>query len=335
MKQAISPFGGIVKSSGLPASPEQLDQINKLTRRTFSAEEVYVFSVILCDNEVDRDFEQFTEPALQKLSKLFMGKTGVFDHNPKSTNQTARIFGAQVVCDPHRLTKNKEPYYALRAEAYMVRCAKNEDLILEIDAGIKKEVSVGCQIGSVTCSVCRADMKSSPCRHQKGKVYSGKLCTHILSDPTDAFEWSFVAVPAQPAAGVTKHLGNSTGSLLSADELVERLSKSASDSGECVINLSELAKIRELVCEHQRYKQHFEDHILHLRSEVVKLAAICEPHILTEDFEKIAERLDAQELTILKEAYSEKAKSAFCAPVPQLAPVFEKRDERKNTAFCI
>lgn len=335
MKQAISPFGGIVKSSGLPASPEQLEQINKLTRRAFSAEEVYVFSIILCDNEVDRDFEQFTESALQKLAKLFVGKTGVFDHNPKSTNQTARIFEADIIRDPHRLTKNKEPYCALRAEAYMVRCTKNEDLILEIDAGIKKEVSVGCQIGSVTCSVCHADIKTSPCRHQKGKVYSGKLCTHILSNPTDAFEWSFVAVPAQPAAGVTKHLGDSGSSLLSVDELIEKLSKSVSDSGECMITVYELAKMRELIAEHQRYKQHFDDHIHNLRSEVIKLAAVCEPHILTEDFEKIADKLELSELEILKEAYSKKAKSAFSAPTPQLAPVSEKQDQRKNTAFCI
>ena len=35
------------------------------------------------------------------------------------------------------------------------------------------------------------------------------LCHTILSDITDAYEWSFVAVPAQRNAGVTKQYGGS------------------------------------------------------------------------------------------------------------------------------
>ena len=100
------------------------------------------FSMILCDNEIDRDYERFPRQSLEVLGRLFIGKTGIFDHNPKGENQTARIFQTTVECDTHRHTQNNEPYCALRAWAYMVRCAKNADLILEIDAGIKKEVSV-------------------------------------------------------------------------------------------------------------------------------------------------------------------------------------------------
>jgi len=37
--------------------------------------------------------------------------------------------------------------------------------------------------------------------------YGGQLCTVMLSDPEDAFETSFVAVPAQRDAGVTKSRG--------------------------------------------------------------------------------------------------------------------------------
>ena len=39
--------------------PEELEQINRLARRELTAEEVYAFSVRLCDNEVDRDGERF------------------------------------------------------------------------------------------------------------------------------------------------------------------------------------------------------------------------------------------------------------------------------------
>ena len=43
---------------------EALERINGYTRRPYSAEEIYTFSVVLCDNEVDRDFECFTTTAL-------------------------------------------------------------------------------------------------------------------------------------------------------------------------------------------------------------------------------------------------------------------------------
>ena len=75
---------------------------------------------------------------------------------------------------------------------------KNKDIILELDSGIKKEVSVGCSMGKSVCSICGSDFKS--CSHIKGKGYGGKLCYAVLSKPKDAYEWSFVAVPAQRSA---------------------------------------------------------------------------------------------------------------------------------------
>ena len=47
-------------------------------------------------------------------------------------------------------------------------------------------------------------MYKGGCDHEKGGEYGGKLCYHILDEPLDAYEWSFVAVPAQVNAGVTK-----------------------------------------------------------------------------------------------------------------------------------
>lgn len=44
-------------------SPQELEKINQYTRREFQAQELYTFSVVLCDNQVDRDFECFTKAA--------------------------------------------------------------------------------------------------------------------------------------------------------------------------------------------------------------------------------------------------------------------------------
>ena len=38
-------------------SPQELEKINQYTRREFQAQELYTFSVVLCDNQEDRDFE--------------------------------------------------------------------------------------------------------------------------------------------------------------------------------------------------------------------------------------------------------------------------------------
>ncbi|MBO5382869.1 MAG: hypothetical protein J6A30_01065 [Ruminococcus sp.] len=183
----------------------QLSKINSFTRRSFSADEVYIFDVILCDNEIDRDTERFSHKALCKLQTLFVGKTGITDHNAKSENQLARIFDTQLVTDNQRLTSYGEPYEYLKASVYMIRTDANKDLISEIDGGIKKEVSISCSAGKRICSVCDKDKSAEGCNHVKGKNYNGKPCHIILDDITDAYEWSFVAVPAQINAGVTKH----------------------------------------------------------------------------------------------------------------------------------
>ncbi len=192
--------------AGLEVDSKALAEINKFTRREFTADEIYSFSVILCDNEVDRDFERFTEDSLQKLCSLFVGKTGIADHSGKSSDQCARIYSCEVITDSAKKTAYGEDYIYLKAKAYMPKTEKNRDLITEIDAGIKKEVSIGCSVGEKLCSVCGS--RAGLCSHKKGKSYKKngvqKLCTFELSEPTDAYEWSFVAVPAQRGAGVTK-----------------------------------------------------------------------------------------------------------------------------------
>ena len=180
-----------------------LEKINRFSRREMTEKELYTFSVVLCDNEVDRDCERFSDEALIKMKELFIGKTGIFDHEPRSSNQSARIYDTELITTD-RLTKDGRTYKYLKAYAYMIRTDENKSLIAEIDGGIKKEVSVSCSAVKRICSICGADRNTSGCDHSKGKEYSGSKCHIVLDDITDAYEWSFVAVPAQINAGVTK-----------------------------------------------------------------------------------------------------------------------------------
>ena len=63
MTETIEALGGV-------PTADQLQKINKMSRRILKAEEVFVFSVVLCDNEVDRDNERFAIDALNTMSEL-------------------------------------------------------------------------------------------------------------------------------------------------------------------------------------------------------------------------------------------------------------------------
>ena len=189
-------------TSGAPTAM-QLEQINALAKTRLNGEQVYVFSLRLCDDEVDRDGERFDTAALPALARLFIGKTGIVDHKWSAENQIARIFETQVV-------KEKDVSF-IKAWAYIRRGGSNEEIIADIEAGIKKEVSVGCAMARAVCSVCGSEYGT--CGHVKGETYEGEVCAVILKEPVDAYEFSFVAVPAQPAAGVLKGMGNKTATL--------------------------------------------------------------------------------------------------------------------------
>lgn len=237
---------------------QELELINKYTRTPLDESQVYIFSVTLCDNEVDRDFECFSVSALRQLQQLFIGKTGLFDHSMSSKDQSARIFYTYIETDPIRKNSLSEPYTALKARAYMLRNDKNADLIKEIEGGIKKEVSVGCAMKSCICSVCGKDMKKHRCSHIKGKTYSGKLCYGRLEKATDAYEWSFVAVPAQRNAGVTKSFKKKEENILNtANEIIKSMTAQTVFSDEEAESIREyVEKLEELAGQALEYKKH-------------------------------------------------------------------------------
>ncbi len=183
-------------ASSIQAAVSEADMqaINRYTLRELTPEEVFVFRCVACDDQVDRDFERFPVETLRKLASLFEGRTVIRDHRWSAEGQQARIFAAAV--------ENRNGVNALVVDCYMMRTAETLDTIAAIEGGILREVSVGCIVARTVCSICGED--GYTCAHLKGHVYDGKTCYYDLLDPLDAYELSFVAVPAQPGAGVTK-----------------------------------------------------------------------------------------------------------------------------------
>lgn len=190
------------------ASEGDMALINQFALTELAAEDVFTFKAVLCDNKLDRQHERFNLKALQELQALFLGKTVIKDHQHSADNQVARIYNTELKSSATELTAGAEPYTQLVAHCYMLKTASNADLIAEIQGGIKKEGSVGFRASGAICSICGTDNVKSYCKHYPGRSYEKEggqtLCTFTLTGASDAYEFSLVAVPAQPAAGACK-----------------------------------------------------------------------------------------------------------------------------------
>lgn len=291
----------VVSGSGVPTA-EQLEAINAQARAEMTAQQVYVFSLRLCDDQVDRDGERFDTEALPALAKLFIGKTGIVDHRWSSDKQVARIFRTEVV-------REGDVSY-IKAWAYIRRGGYGDEIIADIEAGIKKEVSVGCAMGRSVCSVCGGEY--GQCGHQKGEFYDGQLCCVILREPMDAYEFSFVAVPAQPQSGVLKGMGG---------------------RGRCLKELAEefgaQGEYRAL-CKQAQLGALYEKQ---LRDEVVRLCLVLDLGAPEPVLRSITDKAAPEDLRKLKEALEGRVREYL--PVQRQLPGADEAREGVESGFLI
>ena len=170
-------------------------------------------------------------------------------------------------------------------------------MIAEIEGGIKKEVSVGCSMARRVCSICGAE--DGGCQHVKGQEYNGKLCFVELKEPRDAYEWSFVAVPAQRNAGVVKRFGQ-----------------------------EEQGRV-----ELQRKAALGEKYMKELRREVVRLAMLADDRLDGAVLTGMAGKLEEKELLELKRVYDRQVEERF-GMAPQLREL-SAAGQSDETAFLV
>ncbi len=289
-----------VVEAGTPTAI-QLEAINAQAKGKLTPEQVYVFSLRLCDDRVDRDFERFDTQALPALAKLFIGKTGIVDHRWSSDNQVARIFAAEVV--------REEGGSFIKAWAYIRRGQLADEVIADIEAGIKKEFSVGCAMGRSICSVCGKPY--GDCGHRKGEYYDGQQCVAILQEPVDAYEFSFVAVPAQREAGVMKGMHRD-----------RKLKELAEEFGI-------QAEYRALWGQAQLGQQYTKD----LQTAVIRLCLQLDLGVEEPLLRRILEKTAGEELLELKAALEEKKRQL--SPLHTQLPAMEKGMEAFEAGYLI
>lgn len=315
-KEGLAPVEHRAESETALAA--DLEEINLHAKTPLSQEEVYLFAVRLCDNQVDRDGEFFDRAALEQLAPLFVGKSGIFDHQWSAKYQTARIYRTEVLSEAGVVPESGEVFSYLKGYAYMLRSEKNAALIAEIEAGIKKEVSVSCAVSKHLCSICGHEISDRlHCTHVKGQDYEGLRCVVRLADPTDAYEWSFVAVPAQRSAGVVKSLGEAAA--LEQAVLEKALSPEVS------------AAMKTLFAEAQCGRHYLES----LRAEVLRLGLLAQEDISQATLSAIVAKLGEGELAEMKAAFLSQATKKLPLRTQLSYETAPKAAGQEDQVFCI
>lgn len=305
---------------------EELKLINTYTRRTMTADELYAFSVVLCDNDIDRDFEYFSDNALHKMAKLFVGTTGILDHDAKSENQTARLFSCHAEYLSDKTTQDGRPYCRLAGRAYMPRSEQNEAMILALDSGIRKEVSVGCAVQKRTCSICGKTVREG-CSHMRGRTYNGKTCTFCLDEPYDAYEWSFVAVPSQRAAGVAKKYEVQKEKNIMEDFEVLFTEPQSLTADALAVLRNEFEDLKKSAADGAAYRAA-------LAADVCRFTATALPELTPTAVELLTKSLPLEDLKLLRDRCEKKA-SGFLPPRPQLGPQPQSLSTNTNSVYNI
>lgn len=298
---------------------KDMELINSFALRELSQDEVFSFSVILCDNDIDRDYERFSEDSLKTLEQLFVGKTGILNHSMKSEDQSCRTYKTELITDPSKKTIDGKPYTYLKAWCYTIRSEKNDALIRDIESGIKKEVSISCSSSTRVCSICN----EQNCNHIAGRKYNGKRCVKTIDGITDAYEWSFVAVPAQRKAGVTKAYDK--------EKSMENILKSIKEDSQVTLKSTELKKLSDYIDSLEAKGVDGEKYRAALSEKAKKGFAIAMPSLNQECVDEIVNSLSSNELENLCKAL--KKESAKVIPTAPQLYTEEKTNNNQNSQF--
>ena len=150
------------------------------------------------------------------------------------------------------------------------------------------------------CSICGRDHSEGACGHVPGRRYDGQLCYLTLEGAADAYEWSFVAVPAQREAGVVR--------------------KGLHPAGEGLKSYLERTGARGWLCELETLEKEARlgrDYLEGLRKELVRLACTVETDLDGSLFSGIVQRLEERELLELRRICQKRA-DAMARPGVQI-----------------
>ncbi len=178
-------------------SAEDMEAINEHTLNPVTAEDVAVFRMDLCNDQIDRHISRFPAEELKHINDdLIVGKPlmelhdmpggGLFTSN-RGSQPVGKFFRSQIV--------KENGTVSVRPDVFMLRGAGDDDLIAKVEAGIAAGTSISFALDKPECSICECDIRD--CTHMPGEETDGEQCHVVLREVTDVFEGSIVPLGSQ------------------------------------------------------------------------------------------------------------------------------------------
>jgi hypothetical protein len=190
-----------------PEDEEHLVLINRLAQKPLSRDQVYIRSMYLCSNQMcDSDWCRFSPIALEQIREKVVGQSVLAGHDRKSL-PVARFFKATLVerAEVPDLETGL-PTQWIRAWFYWLKETTGaQDLALNMDGGIYREVSISWRYRGGRCSICEQHPRS--CEHIPGGLYEGHRCYVWIDEILDVLEGSLVYRGADRETGITGEHG--------------------------------------------------------------------------------------------------------------------------------
>jgi hypothetical protein len=166
---------------------DALSEVNAFTLRPLAEKEFAVFTLDLCNNQIDRHFSRFPEDELARINTLVPGRPLMERHDVRGSLPRGTFFRSELHHDEDRVS--------VRPDVYVLRTHDNQDFILNIEGGVYRETSIGFSFRKPECSVCGKDLRT--CDHIPGRSYGDTLCHCVLRDVLEVIEGSVVASGSQ------------------------------------------------------------------------------------------------------------------------------------------
>lgn len=185
------------RATATEAGDDEALAVGRYALRELDPEEYAVFTLDLCNNQIDRHFSRFPEEELTRINDLVPGRPLMERHDLRGTLPRGRFF---------RSTLHREgDVVSVRPSVYVLRTAENADFILNIEGGVYRETSIGFSFRTPECSVCGKDLRT--CDHVPGRRYGDNACHFIMRDVLEVAEGSVVSSGSQGTGFVREERG--------------------------------------------------------------------------------------------------------------------------------
>lgn len=181
--------GRIHAARALPAEEDArlADAVNRYALRPLEAGEYAVFTLDLCNNQIDRHHSRFPEDELETINALTPGRPLMERHDVRGTLPRGTFFQSRL----HR----EDGYVSVRPDVYVLKTEANRDFILNIEGGVYRETSIGFSFQRPECSICGEDLRT--CAHVPGQRYTSGVCHFVMRGVQEVLEGSVVASGSQ------------------------------------------------------------------------------------------------------------------------------------------